>query len=88
MKKNASSILFIILFLLLFISEILAENPELLTNLNPNDYARITAVDYTAKVVDEPFSNGKVIITERLTFDIHAASENNLFWELRSIKDW
>lgn len=82
MKKNASSIIFLLAFILLFVSELLVEYPDLFTNLNPNDYARIIAVDYTAKVVDEPFSNGKVIITERLTFDIHAASENNLFWEL------
>lgn len=39
-------------------------------------------MDYKAVVVDEPFSEGKVVITERLTFDVHAASENNLFWEL------
>ncbi len=47
-----------------------------------NDYARITEVDYTAVVVDEVGSNGKVIITERLTFDIHAESIGNPFWEL------
>ena len=46
------------------------------------DYARITDDDYTAILVDEPGSNGKVVITERLTFDVHAASKNNLFWEL------
>ncbi len=46
------------------------------------DYARITDVDYQAILVDEPYSEGKVIITERLTYDIHAASEDNLFWEL------
>lgn len=51
-------------------------------SLNPNDYARITDVDYRAVVVDEPGSYGKVVITERLTFDIHAASKDNLFWEL------
>lgn len=50
--------------------------------LNPTDYARITDVDYTAVVVDEPNSQGKVVITERLTFDIHAASKYNPFWEL------
>jgi len=49
---------------------------------NPFDYARITDVDYKAVVVDEPGSNGKVVITERLTFDIHAFSKGNLFWEL------
>ncbi len=52
------------------------------SNWNPADYARITAVDYKAEIVDEPGSNGKVIITEQLTFDIHAASQSNLFWEL------
>lgn len=49
---------------------------------NPFDYARITDIEYTAVLVDEPDSNGKVIITEKLTYDIHAASEDNLFWEL------
>ena len=51
-------------------------------NWNPFDYARITEVDYKAVLVDEPDSSGKVIVTERLTFDIHAASHGNLFWEL------
>ena len=49
---------------------------------NPIDYARITDVEYKAVVVDEPNSYGKIVVTERLTFDIHAASKNNLFWEL------
>lgn len=49
---------------------------------NPFDYARITDVDYKAVVVDEPNNSGKVVITERLTYDIHAASKDNLFWEL------
>jgi len=47
-----------------------------------DDYARITDVEYKAVVMDEPDNNGKILITERLTFDIHAASEDNLFWEL------
>ena len=34
------------------------------SNSNPVDYARITAVDYTAVVVDEPGSDGKVIVNE------------------------
>ena len=49
---------------------------------NNSDYVRITDVDYRAVVVDEPGSNGKIIITERLTFDIHAAYYHNRFWEL------
>lgn len=51
-------------------------------NLNPFDYARITDVDYTAVVVDEPDKGGTVKVTERLTYNIHAASRNNTFWEL------
>ena len=51
-------------------------------SLNPNDYARITDVDYQAVVIDEKGSEGSVYITERLTFDVHAASKNNTFWEL------
>ncbi len=51
-------------------------------NLNPWDYARITDVDYKATVVDEPGSRGKVHVKEKLTFDIHAFSKGNLFWEL------
>lgn len=47
-----------------------------------DDYARITDVEYKAVVMDEPDNNGKILITERLTFDIHAASEQELFWEL------
>jgi len=47
-----------------------------------NDYARITDVEYKAVVMDEPDNNGKILITERLTFDIHAADEDNPFWEL------
>lgn len=69
------------IYFMLFIAALLL---YLLTLFNKNtlDYARITDVDYKAVLVDEPGSNGKVIITERLTFDIRAASKNNLFWEL------
>lgn len=47
-----------------------------------DDYARITDVKYKAIVVDEPGCEGKVLITERLTFDVHADYEDNLYWEL------
>ena len=79
MKKQRYITSFIIIGLLAFIFLPKWFNES---NWNPFDYARITAVDYTAEVVDEPDSDGKVIITERLTFDIHAASQDNLFWEL------
>lgn len=51
-------------------------------NKKINDYVRITALDYTAVVRDSPENGGSVLITERLTFDYHAASEDNPFWEL------
>ena len=50
--------------------------------LNPFDYARITELDYRAEVVDEPDDETYVHVTERITFDIHAASRDNGFWEL------
>lgn len=46
------------------------------------DYARITDIDYRAVVVDEPDSEGKIVITERLTFDVHAAFKGYGIWEL------
>lgn len=50
--------------------------------LNPFDYARITDVEYKAVVQDEPENGGSILVTERLTYDIHAASRDNTFWEL------
>lgn len=84
MKKKLITAILVIYFATLFFMPILAGLSYSLedVSLNPNDYARITDVDYKAVVVDEPGSQGKVVITERLTFDIHAASQNNLFWEL------
>ncbi len=71
------TIVFILLFLSPFAAVFIVDAVQ-----SANDYARITDVEYTAVVVDEPGSEGKVVITERLTFDIHAAYVNNLFWEL------
>ena len=83
MKSNkVVSIIILLFFVLPFAFHLLIMMISAGTNLSINDYARITDVDYTAVVVDEPGSEGKVLITERLTFDIHAASKDNLFWEL------
>lgn len=82
-KKKFLSIIiayFAILFFIPILIDLSYSSEDV--SLNPNDYARITDVEYKAVVVDEPNSQGKVVITERLTFDIHAASEDNLFWEL------
>lgn len=84
MKRNTIvKIILLIYFIPMFLPAIMLffgygeDSPN-----NSFDYARITDVDYRAELVDEPGSNGKVVITEKLTFDIHAASRDNLFWEL------
>ena len=81
--KKSSKIVWITLIILIFgvlITCVPDEDGEYFWN--PFDYARITELDYKAVLVDEPESNGKVVVTERLTFDVHAAFEHNLFWEL------
>ena len=55
-------------------------NPEESTGFN--DYARITDVEYQAIILDEETNGGSAHITEKLTFDVHAARKDNLFWEL------
>ena len=72
-------IVYLFFFLISFASEFI-DFSEI--NLNPWDYARITDVDYKAVLIDEYGSNGKIRVTEKLTFDIHAFSKGNLFWEL------
>ena len=77
---------FIIIFILIlpvlgpFIGTFLSNLSEY--QLNPFDYARITDMEYKAVVQDEPENGGSVLVTERVTYDIHAASRNNTFLEL------
>ena len=68
---------FMLMFSLPIIGPFLSEY-----QLNPFDYARITDVEYKAVVQDEPENGGSILVTERLTYDIHAASRDNTFWEL------
>lgn len=77
-------IIYICFLILVLGASFLSEGMYLLEDLqlNPNDYARITDVEYRAVVSDNPGDYGKVTITERLTFDVHAASRDNGFWEL------
>lgn len=84
MEKKLPGLIIGFCFLVTFLLPVLMEYSYYFEDmsLNPNDYARITDMEYKAVVVDEPGSEGKVVITERLTFDVHAASEDNLFWEL------
>lgn len=82
-KKTQGCLILIFLFTFgvpLFFGFIASYDPE--ESTGPNDYARITDVEYKAELVDEPSNGGKVIITEKLTYDVHAASKDNLFWEL------
>lgn len=81
-ERNLGIIVYLFIFLMFILMRFAAYLEEEEINLNPYDYARITDVDYKAQIVDEPSSSGKVNVTERLTFDIHAASQSNLFWEL------
>ncbi len=85
MKKGYidSSTIIVIVYLFFFLISFVSEFIDLSEiNLNPWDYARITDVDYKAVLIDEYGSNGKIRVTEKLTFDIHAFSKGNLFWEL------
>ncbi len=70
-KKKLDAIIIAFIFLVMLLPGL----PALFAGISSdeNDYARITDVEYKAVVVDEPDSEGKVIITERLTFDVHAA---------------
>lgn len=49
-------------------------------SLNPNDYCNLTDIDYTAVVQDD--FDASVLITEYLTFDVHASSKSNPFKEI------
>lgn len=86
--KNKANIILVCFCVLFFVFPMffefiyMFEEMGIEINLNPNDYARITDVDYKAVVVDEPDSDGKILVTERVTFDVHAASRDNGFWEL------
>ena len=84
MKKNWTVFIIILIYtcpIWIPIITAFTENSEESTGFN--DYARITDVDYKAVLVDEPSSGGgKVVITEKLTYDVHAADKDNLFWEL------
>lgn len=81
MKKISLKSIIALIYVAFFIfCGILAYFEDSEISLNPNDYARITDVNYQALVSDK--ADGKILVTERITFDIHAASDNNHFYEL------
>lgn len=50
--------------------------------LNPFDHARITDMEYRAVLEDPLFDETVLHVTEKMTFDVRAASHDNLYWEL------
>ncbi|MBR3832907.1 MAG: DUF2207 domain-containing protein [Lachnospiraceae bacterium] len=51
-------------------------------DLSPWDYQKLIAVDADMTLVDEEGEGSKVVVTERLTFDVHQSSEDDLCYEL------
>lgn len=89
MKNNNTGLYVVIIVLLIFFSPfiiLIVDDLILYSEDNistyEDDYARISDIDYKAVVLDEANSGGNILVTERITYDVHAASENNLFWEL------
>lgn len=82
--RGKLKIIYICFLILIFSGTFFSESMYIFEDLqlNPFDYARITDVEYRAVVSDNEGDEGKVIITERLTFDVHAASPEYTFWEL------
>lgn len=81
--KNFKAILALICIYLILLVGYIGFSEEPLNINNNNDYARITDVDYKATILDDKTQGGgKALIREIITFDVHAASENNLFLEL------
>ena len=71
----------------IFIIIFFALSPIIITILDEIEWSsfeevKITSIDYTAVIVDEPGSYGKIRVTERLTFDIQALSQYYSIWEL------
>ena len=76
---NKESKITLTIILLIYLTPILV---GIIATNNPMDYVRITELDYKGVILDEPNNGGDLHVTETLTFDIHAASEYNPYWEL------
>lgn len=86
-RANIFSIVFIIFFVFMMLSPCWLGIMETVNYSETSEeslvnYFHITDVESTAVVVDEPGSEGKVVITERLTFDIHGAAGGEGIWEI------
>ena len=74
--------LYSIIWLILLLSLVLSTNTNEDWSFNPNDYCNLTDVEYKAVLNDEMYGYNNVLITEYLTYDVHAAKESNPFREL------
>ncbi len=86
-SSNITGILAVIFMLFIFFApcwiEVLDEiNYSEPGEENPINHFHLTDVDYKAVVVDEPGSEGKVVVTERITFDINATPFGEGVWEV------
>lgn len=70
-------LLFILNLVFLYVKPIIAD-----MQINPFHHARITDIEYRAVLEDDNIMETTVHVTERVTFDVHASSRNNLYWEL------
>ena len=84
MKKINLVTIYLLFFGLVFFLPLFFAIFDSLTEagLNPFDYARITELDYSAKLNDDLGNGGNLNVTEKITFDIHSAFRSNPFWEL------
>lgn len=86
-RTNITSIIVIIFFIFMMISPCwiaIAEEISYseVSEENPINYFHLTDMEYKAVVVDEKGSEGKVVVTERLTFDIHGTPGGDGVWEI------
>lgn len=82
--RNRIDILVWIIIILLILLPYLSEYAYVLeyVDISPWDYQKLTDVDARIELIDEPQDGGKVLVTERITFDVHQANENDLCYEL------
>ncbi len=51
-------------------------------DFSPWDYQKLTDIDAEMVLIDDPMEGSKVLVTERVTFDVHQVSKNDLCYEL------
>lgn len=86
-RPNIASLIVVLFFIFMFISPCLTAIVDIAaysetTENNPLNNFHITDFESTAVVVDEPGSEGKVVVTERITFDIHGTAGGEGIWEI------